>query len=101
MERLLAVRAEDFGKTASPPSDELVRLEETRLKDLLDMAEQENAEWLDKENDKLDAYRGESLGGRDQGRKKALRGSAPPMAEKLAEKRRIGTLEAKQCVASA
>jgi len=106
MERLMAVPAEDVGEAENPPVEELLRLETERRKELLDLAEQENAEWLDEESDKLDAYaddleRGfemqvKALEAEIKEAKKALRGSTLPMAEKLAEKRRIGTLEAKR-----
>ena len=104
--RLLAVPAEDLGETEPPPVDELIRLEENRRTDLLDMAELENSEWLDKENEKLDAYADDlktafeievkALEVEIKDAKKALRGSGLPMVEKLAEKRRIRTLEAKR-----
>lgn len=106
MERLLAVPADDVGGTGEPPIDALVNLEVARRTTLLEMAEQENAEWLDKENDKLDAYADDlekafeiavkTLEAEIKEAKKALRGSILPMAAKLAEKRRIGTLEAKR-----
>jgi len=106
MERLMAVPAEDAGEAADAPLSELDRAETARQKDLLDAAELENAEWLDTENDKLDAYADDlekafemevkSLEADIKAAKKALRGSDLPMAEKLAEKRRIGTLEARR-----
>ena len=62
-------------------------------------------EWLDEENEKLDAYADDlerafeievkTLEAEIREAKKALRGSALPMAEKLTEKRRIGSLEGK------
>jgi len=106
MERLMAVPADDLGGAGEPPVDQLVSLEAERRKTLLEMADQENAEWLDRENDKLDAYADDlekafeievkTLEAEIKEAKRALRGSALPMAEKLAEKRRIGTLEAKR-----
>ncbi len=73
---------------------------------LLELAEQQNVEWLDRENDKLDAYaddlekafegEAKALEAEIREAKKALRGSNVPMAEKLAEKRRISALEAKR-----
>ncbi|MBX5495317.1 MAG: hypothetical protein IRZ15_08265, partial [Bryobacteraceae bacterium] len=106
MERLMAVPAEDVGEAKNPPIEELSRLEAERRKELLALAEQDNAEWLDKESDKLDAYADDlerafemevkALEAEIKEAKKALRGSALPMAKKLAEKRRIGTLEAKR-----
>ncbi len=73
---------------------------------LLERAEQENSNWLDEETEKLDAYADDlerafeievkTLEAEIRGAKKALRGSALPMAQKLAEKRRIGGLEGKR-----
>jgi superfamily II DNA or RNA helicase len=106
MERLMAVPAEDAGAAADVPAAELQRLESVRRQQLLEMAEQENAEWLDEENEKLDAYADDlerafemevkGLEAEIKEAKKALRGSNLPMAEKLAEKRRIGTLETRR-----
>lgn len=106
MERLMAVPAEDTGEANDAPTDELMCLETRRRQELLEFAEQENAEWLDTENDKLDAYADDleksfemevkGLETEIKETKKALRGSNLAMAEKLAEKRRIGTLEAKR-----
>jgi hypothetical protein len=106
MERLMAVPAEDAGEAENPPVEQLLRMEAERRKELLALAEQENTEWLDEESDKLDAYADDlerafemqvkALEAEIKEAKKALRGSALPMAEKLAEKRRIGTLEAKR-----
>jgi hypothetical protein len=72
----------------------------------LELAEKQNSEWLDRENDKLDAYaddlekafeaEAKALEAEIREAKKALRGSNMPMADKLAEKRRISTLEAKR-----
>jgi len=106
MERLMAVAAEDTGEAAEAPTSELERIESARQKALLEAAELENAEWLDMENDKLDAYADDlekafemevkGLEADIKAAKKALRGSSLPMAEKLAEKRRIGTMEARR-----
>jgi hypothetical protein len=70
----------------------------------LDAAEEQNADWLDQENEKLDAYADDlerafetqvkTLETEIKDAKRALRGSRQSMAAKLAEKRRIGTLEA-------
>jgi hypothetical protein len=70
----------------------------------LDAAEQQNADWLDEENAKLDAYADDlersfetevkTLEAEIREAKRGLRGSQQPMAQKLAEKRRIGGLEA-------
>jgi superfamily II DNA/RNA helicase len=106
MERLMSVPAEDMGVAADAPTDELTHLEARRRQELLECAERENAEWLDTENDKLDAYADDlekafelevkGLETEIKEAKKALRGSSLAMAEKLAEKRRIGALEAKR-----
>lgn len=106
MERLMGVPAEDLGEALDAPAEDLLHRESVRRQDLLDLAEQENAEWLDTENDKLDAYADDlerafemevkGLESEIKEAKKALRGSSLPMAEKLAEKRRIGTLESKR-----
>lgn len=106
MERLLAVPAEDVGDAVNAPVDDLTSLEAQRRQELLEYAEHKNAEWLDTENDKLDAYADDlerafeaevkGLETEIKEAKKALRGSNLAMAEKLAEKRRIGTLEGKR-----
>jgi superfamily II DNA or RNA helicase len=106
IERLLAVPAEDIGMIDSVPIQELTRIEAEHRAGLLELAEQKNAEWLDQENEKLDVYADDLerafeievkiLETQIKETKKALRGSALPMAEKLAEKRRISALEAKR-----
>jgi hypothetical protein len=107
IERLMAVPARDLGPIAAAiPDSKLTALEEERRKALLAMAEEQNEEWLDAENDKLDAYADDlerafeaevkALAAEIKGAKTDLRGSNLPMAEKLAEKRRIGTLEGKR-----
>jgi len=106
IERLMTVPAEAVGAAEGPPSDDLVRKETDSQKMLLERAEQENSTWLDEENEKLDAYADDlerafeievkTLEAEIRGAKKTLRGSALPMAQKLAEKRRIGGLEGKR-----
>jgi superfamily II DNA/RNA helicase len=106
MERLLVVPARDAGAVTGAPSTELTKIEGIRQQSLLELAEQENAEWLDEENEKLDAYADDlekafelevkALDAEIKLSKKALRGSGLPMFEKLTEKRRIGSLEGKR-----
>ena len=102
----MIVPAEDVGIATGAPSANLTKIESTRRQSLLELAEQENAEWLDEENEKLDAYADDlekafelevkSLDAEIKQAKKALRGSGLPMSEKLTEKRRIGSLEGKR-----
>jgi superfamily II DNA or RNA helicase len=104
--RLMAVPATVAGHAGEPPEEELGRIEVERKTALLEQAEQENAAWLDEENEKLDAYADDlerafeievkALEAEIRDAKKALRGASLPMAEKLAEKRRISSLEAKR-----
>jgi superfamily II DNA or RNA helicase len=107
MQRLLRVPAEDTGEDATGPIPaEVDGLEEQRRRDLLEQAEQQNADWLDEESEKLDAYADDlerafeaevkALEVEIRDAKKALRASKLPMAEKVAKKRRIGTLESKR-----
>jgi ERCC4-related helicase len=104
-ERLLRVPARENGPPiATIPTEALGKLEEEKRRALLDAAEQQNADWLDEENEKLDAYADDlerafetevkTLEAEIREAKKTLRGSQQPMAQKLAEKRRIGGLEA-------
>jgi hypothetical protein len=106
-ERLLGVPAQGTDPPIDrPPADLLDDREDAQRRSLLELAEQQNANWLDRENDKLDAYADDlekSLEGEVKAleaeireAKKALRGSCLPMAEKLAEKRRISSLEGKR-----
>jgi ERCC4-related helicase len=106
-ERLLGVPAQSVGQsTRAPPANILDAREDAQRRSLLELAEQQNAEWLDRENDKLDAYADDlekafesevkALEGEIREAKKALRGSNMAMTEKLAEKRRISSLEAKR-----
>lgn len=106
-ERLLRVPADtpDISMGA-PPAGSLEATEGAQRKALLDLAEQQNAEWLDRESEKLDAYAEDlekafeaELKASDaeiREAKKALRGSNLPMNDKLAEKRRISGLEGKR-----
>jgi excisionase family DNA binding protein len=105
-ERLFRVPAENEPPTGTPPEADLQRREADRRKELLDEAEQQNAEWLDVESENLDHY-AEDLerafeteikvaDAEIKDAKKALRGAAMSMAEKVAEKRRISGLEAKR-----
>ena len=105
-ERLFRVPARNEPLDGAPPEADLLAREAERRKSLLDEAEQQNAEWLDLEGEKLDGYAEDlerafeteikSVEAEIREAKKALRGSKLPMAEKLAEKRRISTLEAKR-----
>lgn len=102
-ERMLCVPATSLGE-AAPPQDELAERQEEQRRALLEAAEQQNTDWLDLENEKLDAYADDlerafeievkALEAQIREAKKSLRGSQQPMAQKLAEKRRIGALEA-------
>ncbi|MGZ2439370.1 SNF2-related protein [Sinorhizobium medicae] len=105
-ERLFRVPAHNEPPTGAPPDADLRRRELERKKELLDEAEKQNAEWLDIESENLDNF-AEDLERSFETEiktaeveikeaKKALRGSNLPMAEKLAEKRRISSLEAKR-----
>lgn len=107
IERLMAVPANDLGTTAdTAPDGDLAAVEAERRKTLLALAEEQNDAWLEEENEKLDAYADDlerafeadikALESEIKAAKKALRGSVLPMSEKLAEKRRIGTQEAKR-----
>jgi superfamily II DNA or RNA helicase len=106
-DRLLRVPAQTLDPGVNPPPvDALGTREEAQRKALLNMAEQQNAEWLDRESEKLDAYaedlekafevEAKALEAEIREAKKALRGSNLPMGDKLAEKRRISGLEAKR-----
>jgi excisionase family DNA binding protein len=106
VERLMRVPATNEALTDTPPEADLLALEDTHRKELLSDAEQQNAEWLDVESEKLDAYADDlerafesevkTLEAEIREAKKNLRGSTFPMAEKVAEKRRIGALETKR-----
>ena len=107
MERLMGVPATDLGTfDGAVPEVELAAAEEARRKALLALAEEQNDAWLEAENDKLDAYADDlerafeaevkAIDAEIKAAKKNLRGSKLPMTEKLAEKRRVGTLETKR-----
>lgn len=105
-ERLFHVPAKNEPVSGLPPEEQLKVAEAERRKALLDEAEQQNAEWLDVESEKLDDYAADLerafeteikiIEGEIREAKKAMRGSSLPMAEKLAEKRRISGLEGKR-----
>lgn len=105
-ERLFRVPAQNEPPTGTSPDADLKRREAERQKDLLDEAEKQNAQWLDVESENLDNYAEDlersfeteikAAEAEIKEAKKALRGSNLPMAEKVAEKRRISALEAKR-----
>jgi len=106
VERLFRVPAQNEPVTVDAPAADLQRREAERKKALLDEAEKQNAEWLDVESENLDNYAEDlersfeaeikSAEAEIKEAKKDLRGSNLTMAEKVAEKRRIGSLEAKR-----
>lgn len=105
-ERLFRVPAHNEPVAEEPPAEELASRETEQRKALLDEAEQQNAEWLDIESEKLDGYAEDlerafeteikTVEAEIREAKKAFRGSTLPMTEKVAEKRRISGLEAKR-----
>jgi len=105
-ERLFRIPAQNEPPEGETPETELQSREAARRKELLDEAEQQNAEWLDVESENLDhyaedlerAFEAEIKASETQIKdaKKAMRGSTLPMAEKIAEKRRITALETKR-----
>lgn len=105
-ERLFRVPAQNEPPVGIPPEDALQDSEAVRRKELLDEAEKQNAEWLDVESENLDHYAEDlerafeteikTVEAEIKEAKKAMRGSTLPMAEKLAEKKRISGLEAKR-----
>ena len=105
-ERLLRVPAKNEPVDGAAPEEKLKEAEVERRKALLDEAEQQNAEWLDIESEKLDDYAADlertfeteikTVENEIREAKKAFRGSSLPMAEKVAEKRRISGLEGKR-----
>jgi excisionase family DNA binding protein len=105
-ERLFRVPALNEPPFGAPPESDLQGREAVRRKELLDEAEQQNAEWLDVESENLDHYAEDlerafeteikTAEAEIKEAKKAMRGSALPMAEKVAEKRRISALEGKR-----
>lgn len=106
IERLFRVPAQNEPLSVAPPEEVLLANEAERRKALLDEAEQQNAEWLDLESEKLDDYAEDlerafeteikTVEVEIREAKKAIRGSNLPMAEKVAEKRRISALEGKR-----
>lgn len=105
-ERLFRVPAKNEPPTAAPPEADLQNCEAARRKELLDAAEQQNAEWLDVESENLDHY-AEDLERAFESEikaaeavikeaKKAIRGATLSMADKVAEKKRINELERKR-----
>lgn len=105
-ERLFRVPAQNEPPAGEPPESALEGCEAGRRKELLDAAEQQNAEWLDVESENLDHYAEDlerafeveikSIEAQIKEAKKAMRGSPLPMAEKVTEKRRITALEGKR-----
>lgn len=105
-ERLFRVPAQNEPVTVDAPIADLQRREAERKKALLDEAEKQNAEWLDVESENLDNYAEDlersfeaeikSAEAEIKEAKKALRGSVLSMADKVAEKRRISSLETKR-----
>jgi hypothetical protein len=105
-ERLFRVPAQNEPLSGTPPESSLQSRETVRRKELIDEAEQQNAEWLDVESENLDHYAEDlerafeteikTAEAQIREAKKAMRGSALPMAEKVAEKRRISALEGKR-----
>ncbi len=107
IERLLGVPATTAGNaSAPPPTDSLDKIEVSRRTALVAEAERQNEDWLEAESDKLDDYADDlerafeaeikATETEIKEAKRALRGSGLPMAEKLAEKRRISGLQAKR-----
>jgi excisionase family DNA binding protein len=105
-ERLFRVPAKNEPLNGTPPEADLLARETEQRKALLDEAEQQNAEWLDLESEKLDDYAEDlerafeteikTVEAEIRETKKTFRGSNLPMAEKVAEKRRISSLEGKR-----
>ncbi|MDP3856543.1 MAG: helicase-related protein, partial [Stagnimonas sp.] len=105
-ERLFRVPAKNEPVTAAAPAADLQAREVEQRKLIIDDAERQNAEWLDLESEKLDGYAEDlerafeteikAVEAEIREAKKALRGSNLPMTEKVAEKRRISTLEGKR-----
>lgn len=105
-ERLFHVPAKNEPVDGGVPEKQLKAAEAERRKALLEEAEQQNAEWLDLESEKLDGYAADlerafetevkAVESEIRDAKKAMRGSTLTMAEKLAEKRRISGLEGKR-----
>jgi excisionase family DNA binding protein len=106
LERLFRVPAENEPLSGTSPEPELDARELERRKELLDEAEKQNAEWLEVESENLDNYAEDlqrafeseikTVEQEIKDARKAMRGSTLPMAEKVAEKRRISALESKR-----
>jgi excisionase family DNA binding protein len=105
-ERLLRVPASNEPVGTSVPLAALEKREAAQRSVLLNEAEQQNAEWLDTESEKLDGYAEDlerafeaeikAADAEIREAKKAFRGSNLAMVEKVAEKRRISGLEGKR-----
>jgi excisionase family DNA binding protein len=105
-ERLFRVPAQNEPLEGALPEAALQAREDARRKELLDEAEKQNAEWLDVESENLDHYAEDlerafeseikTTEAEIKEAKKAMRGSTLPMAEKVAEKRRISAMEGKR-----
>ncbi|CUW39878.1 putative Helicase [Magnetospirillum sp. XM-1] len=107
MERLMGVPARNLGSVQiAVPEKALAKREADQRGLLITQAEEQNAKWLDEESEKLDAFaedleRGfeaevKAVESEIREAKKALRTSVLPLAEKLAEKRRISGLEGRR-----
>jgi excisionase family DNA binding protein len=105
-ERMFRVPAKNEPVIGDAPIADLELREAEQRKALIDDAERQNAEWLDQEGEKLDSYAEDlerafeteikAVEAQIRDAKKAMRGSNLPMAEKVAEKRRISALEGKR-----
>ena len=108
VDRLFLVPATDNGSpTTSIPDSTLLGVEAAQQQAIIEEAQQQNAEWLDAETDKLDAYADDlekaaeveikEMDEEIKAARKALRTNiAMAMADKLNEKRRIQRLEGKR-----
>ena len=108
VDRLFLIPATDKGAPAIPvPDDKFLAVEETLQQAIVEKAQQQNAEWLDAETDKLDAYADDlekaaeveikEMDDEIRAARRALRSNtAMAMADKLTEKRRIQRLESKR-----
>ena len=108
VDRLFLIPVTDNGApSTSPPEEKLLGVEAAQQKEIVEQAQQQNAEWLDAETDKLDAYADDlekateveirEMDGEIKAARKALRtNTAMGMADKLNEKRRIQRLEGKR-----
>jgi ERCC4-related helicase len=105
VDRLFVTPATDEGAPKIPsPDDQLLSVEVSRQQAIIDEAQQQNAQWLDAETDKLDAYADDlekaaeveikDMDDEIKAARKALRiSTAMAMVDKLKEKRRIQRLE--------